>query len=159
MSSCYVDAGRLLLPPELDIDLVLTACKDFMDEKTLVEDFVESKGHLYRRSPKGTPELAGVGVEYCFGKSKQHFCRENDTFSKKPLEDKIKDSISEAVLPLGRIMKYARRTRSYIRVYEELRVKDTPIEKQSHNLIEKMHAHSKTHRNIGEIERAFIEHT
>ena len=57
------------------IDDALAACEDFLGEPSLLEDLFRKHGHILTMSPKGHPELAGVGVEYCWGKAKMHFRR------------------------------------------------------------------------------------
>jgi hypothetical protein len=58
----------------------------------------------------------------------------------------------QAVLPLVRVWRYQRRARDYHRVYLDLHDKTT-----THSMLEDMRKTYSTHRNIGEIERAFIE--
>ena len=50
---------------------VLSSCWDFAHEKPALEELVEMRGHILRMCVKGHPELAGVGVEYAWGRSKQ----------------------------------------------------------------------------------------
>ena len=40
------------------------------------KELVESCGHVLRMGVKGHPEMAGKGIEYCWGKSKQKFRRD-----------------------------------------------------------------------------------
>lgn len=71
-------------------------------------------GHLAEMSPKCHPELAGCGIEYSWGKAKMHFRRSTDHVAKH-LHDNILKSISEEVLQIDRIRRYARKARSYRR--------------------------------------------
>ena len=57
---------------------VLGGCEDFMNETTAFQDEIARRGNIGLLSPKGHPELAGVGIEYCWGRSKQYFHRHND---------------------------------------------------------------------------------
>ena len=60
----------------LSLRHALEHCLDFANEKTALQELVESRGHILRMGVKGHPEMAGKGIEYCWGKSKQKFRRE-----------------------------------------------------------------------------------
>ena len=60
---------------EKNIDIVLQALPDFKNERTALQHVVESRGHILLLSPKFHPEVAGVGIEYSWGFSKQKFRR------------------------------------------------------------------------------------
>merc|ERR1711924_191448 len=65
--------------PSYSLPYVLSHCWDFAHAPTALQELVESRGHILRMSVKAHPELAGVGIEYSWGKSKQMFRRvEND---------------------------------------------------------------------------------
>ena len=57
-----------------NIQKVLQAMPDFKTERTALQHVVESQGHILL-SPKCHPEVAGVGIEYSWGFSKQKFRR------------------------------------------------------------------------------------
>lgn len=61
---------------------ILGNCLDFLHEETALSQHVHAKGHLLIMTPKAHPELAGVGIEYSWGKSKMHFRKVNDCNSK-----------------------------------------------------------------------------
>ena len=63
-------------------------------------------------SPKGHPELAGVGIEYNWGGRKLRFRRDNDCVPKKHSKNA---KASFTVLTLSLVRKYARKARSYPR--------------------------------------------
>ena len=112
--------GKDLLDTSLDAPLVLSKCEDFHNEKGALQDLVESRGHILILSPKCHPELAGCGIEYSWGKSKQHFRRQaNDTIAANP-HSNILDSIQSSVLPIERIWKFERRSRDYRRMYRDV---------------------------------------
>ena len=82
-------------------------------------------------SPRYHPELAGLGIEYCWGKGKWTFRREvNDLQSKhlkrnvlislgdKQFKFKGKGKLMAAPLPVSRVRKFARRARTYRRLFE-----------------------------------------
>jgi len=60
----------------LSLRFVLESCWDFANEKTALQELVESRGHILRMGVKGHPEMAGKGIEYCWGKAKQKFRRD-----------------------------------------------------------------------------------
>ena len=89
-----------------------------------------------RFRPKCHPELAGLGIEYSWGKAKQFFRRHTDHVAKH-LRDNIKEAMGPRQLPLARARKYARKTRSYRRAYagqKEMAHEDIEkhVKKQSH---------------------------
>ena len=73
---------HLIIPPELDAHAVLGACADFKHESTALEKTVQSRGHILLLSPVCTPELAGGGIEYAWGKLKYEQRQRNETHDK-----------------------------------------------------------------------------
>ena len=105
----------------LSLPHVLQSCWDFAHEKTALQELVESRGHILRMGVKGHPEMAGKGIECCWGKSKQKFRRDvNDRVQAHLHANIVKCfSRSDAFLPLARIRKFARKTRAYRRAYRD----------------------------------------
>ena len=89
-------------------------------------------------TPKGHPELAGIGIEYSWGKSNMHFRIHND-LNPKTFHSQVLYSMSTHVLDLTRRKKFARRARDYMRAYAARRSKFAEVEKQCRVF--------KTHRN------------
>jgi hypothetical protein len=129
---------------------VLGNCWDFATEKTAFQDFMITKGHLPKMSPKCHPELAGVGVEYAWGKSKMHFRRHSDHIARH-LHGNIENSMSVEVLTLLRIRRYARKARSYRESYATSEIAMSRID------IEKQVAIRKRHRSSLDIDWKFIK--
>ena len=78
------------------------------------------RGHILIMSPKGHLELAGMGIEYSWGKAKREFRQRND-LQPKNLHVNICNALSTAdVLPLDRVRRFARKTRQYKRAYSML---------------------------------------
>lgn len=48
-------------------DTVLGNCLDIRNERTELQDLVETRGHILLISVKCHPECAGAGIEYCWG--------------------------------------------------------------------------------------------
>ena len=68
-------------------------------------------------SPKGHPEVAGKGVEYCWGYSKMYFRKHNDCVYKN-LRTNVEAAITQEVLPLERVRRFARKAREYRNAYQ-----------------------------------------
>ena len=140
--------------PELSMKKVLSSCPDFVEETTAMQDLVESRGHILCLSPKYSPEVAGVGVEFSFGRSKMSFRRTYNDRVAAHLQDNVLRSIStegpDAVLPLSLVWKYARRARDYMRAYAD------PSKPSNFLLIEKMCKKVKTHRCVQDQDFFFI---
>ena len=134
----------------------LKKCSDFASEMTLLEKHVFERGHLLIMSPKGHPEIAGVGVEYCWGKAKREFRQRNDLMPKH-LHQNIVAAFE--TLSLYRVRRFARKTREYKRAYarvhglfghgEEEKLKGFAA-------VEKFVKQAKTHRCTMDQDRAFV---
>ena len=64
---------------------ILLGCEDFKNEVGALEQIVIERGHLLIMSPKGHPELAGVGIEYGWGHAKYLFRKNNTMVVKEKL--------------------------------------------------------------------------
>jgi hypothetical protein len=122
-------------------------CTDYVEEWSAFKKLVHDRGHILRTSPKGHPELAGVGIEYGWGGSKLVFRRTNDCVAKNLHSNIVR---SFGVLTKARTRKYARRARSYRTAYKKIEAASTSIEARvgSFELVEKMVKVSKIHRCI-----------
>eukprot|EP00733_Pompholyxophrys_punicea_P000124 Pompholyxophrys_punicea_v1_NODE_18_length_5920_cov_44.741176.p6 type:complete len:112 gc:universal NODE_18_length_5920_cov_44.741176:2643-2978(+) len=108
--------------------------------------------------------MAGVGIEYSWGKSKLEFRRRINDQIPANLHDNILKSLCPQVLPLSRIRKFARRTRDYRQVYRIFDIRHAATGSESledtctgsHSLIETMRKERKSHRNIVDLESKFI---
>jgi hypothetical protein len=95
---------------------VLSQCKDFREEVSALQTIFLGRGHIREMTPKGHCELAGVCIEYCWGRMKKYF-RKYNRADMKTFNALIIKSMSRAVLPLRTARKFARRARSYQKVY------------------------------------------
>eukprot|EP00951_Prasinocladus_malaysianus_P004373 scaffold30728_cov33-Prasinocladus_malaysianus.AAC.1 len=120
---------------------------DFLHEETALEQVVHSAGHLLRMSPKGHPELAGMGIEYTWGKAKFYFRRNNDCSPKK-FQSLVLKSLSTEVLPVERVRKFARRARDYVRAYA--------TGSKHYGILEKVRKKFSTHRCAMDFDTCFI---
>jgi hypothetical protein len=148
-----------------------------------LQQIIEERGHIFLKSPACHPEVAGHGIEYCWGYSSTIFRSINDCTAAN-LERNVAKSLSIEYLTLERIWKFSRRTRDYLRMYYKLAqdletnpaLKDTINHKMYEESRKKVKQEARTltcprfvsdflrhvgrnytyHRNVAEIEREFI---
>ena len=134
----------------LSLKYVLSNCWDFAHEKTALQELVESRGHILRMCVKGHPELAGVGVEYSWGKAKQMFRRHVNDRVAAHLHKNIVACFSrlDRFLPLSRVRKFARKTRAYRRAFRDGKP-------NSHADVEKLVKAYKSHRSAEVFDKKF----
>ena len=150
--------GKEVKDESFQAQLVLSSCTDFKSEKSALQEILESRGHILITSHKCHPELAGLGIEYCLGISKKHFRRDINDGVQKNLRKNVIQSLSENSIPLSAKWRFERRTRAYREVYQKIR-KDGNLEMRDLTFqdIEKMLKIQKTHRNIFDLERRFLQ--
>jgi hypothetical protein len=159
----YFVAGmqHKILPEHLDAHAVLSACPDFHYERTALQNVIESRGHILLPSVVCTPETADGGIEYAWGKLKFEQRSQSDAAVKLEAGVKFIERVKLlctdlVVLPLHRVWKFQRRARDYIRLYLEVgqRQGRTAL---TFKEIETMRTMQKTHRNIMEVDRKFVQ--
>jgi hypothetical protein len=151
-------AHKALPQEHLLADKVLAACPDFMEEKSALADLIESRGHILLLSVKCHPEMAGCGIEFCWGMSKRLF-RKNNQIGKlqtKDLQLKIEASLSKEVVSLKNVWEFERRTRTYMRMYRDIGLGES-TDKLSYKGLEDQMKIYKWHRNIEETESQFLK--
>ena len=154
-------ASHKILKDELNAHLALSSCPDFKFERTALQNVVEKRGHILLPSVVCTPETAGGGIEYAWGKLKFEQRRRNDVAVKLESGVKFADRVKELctdieILPLSRVWKFQRRARDYTRLYlaiAQRQGKSAP----THLEIETMRKKQRTHRNIMEVDRVFVQ--
>jgi len=129
---------------------VLSECEDFRNEVTLLEEIAWRRGHIVLFTPKGHCELAGIGIEYCWGKLKKWYRRNNSPTGPADFFDLVVRSMSREVLPLTTARRFARKARAYMRAY-------LSGESNEHALLEAMVKRFKTHRNALDFAGKFID--
>jgi hypothetical protein len=123
-----------------EMEVALGKLPDFLAETSAFEDSLNWCGHFGLLSPKGHPELAGQGVEYCWGKAKQYYRRHN-TMNNKTFKQRVIECMDTTeVLNIERVRKFARRARAYRNGYR------VPELAGSYLGIEKLVKRSKAHR-------------
>mmetsp|Transcript_6492 Transcript_6492/g.9008 ORF Transcript_6492/g.9008 Transcript_6492/m.9008 type:complete len:105 (+) Transcript_6492:681-995(+) len=60
---------------DMNATKTLAKCEDFASEEPALKKYLENRGHHLIMSPKGHPELAGLGIEYSWGKTKYEWRR------------------------------------------------------------------------------------
>ncbi|CAB1108171.1 unnamed protein product [Ectocarpus sp. CCAP 1310/34] len=124
-------------------------------ERTVLQHLVERRGHILLLAPKCHPEVAGVGTKYSWGLSKQKFRRKINDEVPKHLHANIEKSLcTDKYLTVGRVRRFARRTRDHCRAYRDIALSGGFI--MSKDFIEKMRKNQKAHRNILDMETSFL---
>jgi len=134
----------------------LRLCEDFATEQTELQRVFTNRGHILLMSPKAHPELAGKGIEYSWGKAKRDFRQHNDCVAKN-LHDNVLKSFDS--LPLGRVRKFARKTREYMRAYAKSHMLFGATEAdriEGYHAVRKFVKGSKTHRCTLDQDYAFV---
>ena len=133
--------------PEMSALDVLGNCKDFREEIGAMQDLVQSYGNIVLFSSKGHPEIVGAGIEYDWGVSKKFF-RNNNNHTAKHCEADVRSSLGKITLQIAK--NTARKARSYMRAYRD----DSG---GSHVLIETFVKIHKCHRNVLDMDTAYLE--
>ena len=97
----------------------MSNCEDFEEEESLLQAMGREMGITVDRTPKCHCELAGEGIEYAWGCSKNFYrsLHLNDKRGKENFRSCVEKSLSPEVLTIARIRKFARRARQYICAY------------------------------------------
>jgi hypothetical protein len=165
MTKNQSDLNKLILArkglpdPDFNADAILGSCPDFQGEKSALSEVVETRGHILLLSVKCHPEMAGCGVEYCWGISKRTFRKDNrsrDQQTSKNLVKRVRDTLChKTVLRLDRVWAFERRTRTYMYMYRDIGLNKEDGSLSYTDLEEQMKL-CKTHRNIEETERIYL---
>ena len=98
---------------------VLQSQLDFKNEKCAIQKLIENRGHIFLPSVACHPEMAGHGIEFCWGYGEMQFRQLNDQIVKN-LTRNVTNALAPNHLTLERIWKFQRRTRDYMRMYRQL---------------------------------------
>ena len=119
----YTEKGLKLDDGSLDASMsykTMTAnLPDFIGEQSQLEYIASILGARILSSPKYHPELAGEGIEYCWGVSKGWYRKQKleDKQNKSLFTKLVASSMSDDVLGIHIVRKCARRMRSYVLAY------------------------------------------
>ena len=142
--------------PQKDVDkrdhsyigsITLKKRPDFAAEKTDLEKFMLSRGHILIMSPKCHPELAGHGIEYSWGAAKLHY-RRNNTLVPRQFRSNVDEAL--AILTRRHVFMFERRARSYRNALKD--PANSTFQK-----IETCVKVYKAHRNAVDFDSAFIK--
>ena len=141
---------------------MLECLPDFMEQETVLQFYARQLGVMIDRTPKCHPEVAGEGIEYGWGTSKEWYRRQ--PLSQKKGKDSfivlVKRSLSREVLGITTMRKCAAKARRYILAYHQLAAfDDNGNEKEPMNmkLIENVtNQYYKRHRDVHNHESGFI---
>lgn len=141
----------------------LDNCKDFKNELTALAKLLHDRGHILLMSPKAHPELAGVGIEYSWGFCKQYYRRHNKCISK-DFRQNVTDSITGSHVTLARILRFARRSRAYLRAYRDIHAEEGSDGASVHSqtasaakdMVEKLVRKAKVHRCTADQDTGYI---
>lgn len=139
-------------------------CHDFLNEEGMLQHVAKRIGVEVLLTPKCHAELAGEGVEYVWGGAKGEYRRLS--LAQKRGKDNFKSSmhhcLSEEVIPIERVRKYARRARQYLMAYHAVDTGqlDQPTLhdclKYGPVAIDKLISNFKTHRCVFDFDYNFI---
>ena len=96
---------------------ILQRCNDFKNEKTQLMFILDLLNVTLILTPKCHPEIAGRGVEYCWGYAKLRFRRDFNDAIAKNLKANTMKSLDRDVITTNRVRKFARKTREYKSTY------------------------------------------
>ena len=143
---------------------IMGLCIDFMNEEGMLQHIAKCIGVEVLLTPKCHAELAGEGVEYVWGGAKGEYRRLS--LAQKRGKDNFKTSLyhclSEEVITIERVRKYARRARQYMMAYHAV---DTgQVDPQTHHdclkfgpvAVDKLINNFKTHRCVFDFDYKFI---
>ena len=106
------------------------------------------------RGVKGHPEIAGQGIEYCWGYIKRKYRKLND-LNPKNLHDNVIRATSQ--VQVEHQWAFDRRCREHMRAYLHLAKTSTIVNSYDENESAREHIKKqRTHRNVSELEHAFL---
>ncbi len=147
-----------VLIPETSLMYLMGNCEDFEEEESLLQANGREMGVLVDRTPKCHCELAGEGIEYTWGCSKNYYraLKLQDKRGKEKFRRAVAKCLERDILTTERIRKFSRRARQYICAYykiaHEKETQEAEQEAQVTHLdaspikVEKMVKLFKTHR-------------
>ena len=133
----------------------------YLTEKSSLEKALVERGRILVMTPKYHPELAGIGIEYTWGKAKLEFRgRINDKIPKNLRANTMK-ALGPDINTLGCMHAFARRCRDFMFGYmmtEEAIKNDTNLANLTgYALCQAMSKVRKCHRNILDIDVRFLQ--
>ena len=135
-----------VVPGKKNATLHLQNRRDFKEEKTVIEKLFLVAGHLTIASPKYHPEIAGQGIEYCWGKAKYEFRNNANDCVARNLERNVQYATGSVEYPrhgrnsemckpplsVERARKFARKARTYRKLFDLF-----PTPDEAHRILRK----------------------
>jgi hypothetical protein len=164
----YTLTGRKDELGNVDLSLslrhLMAMCSDFLNEESMMEHVGAKIGVEVMLTPKCHAEIAGEGVEYMWACSKGAY--RNLTLKEKKGKENfmagVRYSLSEKVLSIERIRKFAKRARQYLLAYHAIDSGQVSAEiqqdcaKYGPVALEKLLREFKTHRCVMDFDFKFV---
>ena len=116
---------------------LLSKCTDFLEEESQMVFIMKTINVSVEMSPKCHPELAGQGVEYCWGKSKKYYRAQRSAIAGSLSEDAFDKLVtkslrgdgdeSDAPMTLLSVLRFSRKAHFYRMAYHSLSSHDDTI--------------------------------
>ena len=134
---------------------IMARCEDFRNEATAMHELMGLLGVEMGQTPKGHPELAGRGIEFCWGKAKYTFRHINKySYTKHIFEKTVREVLKSVTLQRSR--RFLRKASDYKRAYRSLMAGAGPDAVAAYADVEKLRKLSKTHRSTFDQDYLFI---
>ena len=164
----YTNDGKVdafgILDKNYSLHYLMTNCKDFIEEESMLQSMGREMGVTIDRTPICHAELAGEGIEYSWGCSKNEYRRQPLSMKRKKegYRELVKKSMSREILTTERVRLFAKRARSYVCAYYQLHhsgindhdILDANLPEQVK--IERLAKKYKTHRSAVDFNAGFI---
>jgi len=160
--------GFGILRHDTSLKYLMSRCQDFEEEETLLQ----SMGIAVDRTPKCHCELAGEGIEYSWGCSKNEYRRTQiaQKRGKEKFKIAVRKCLAREVLTTERIRKFSKRALAYIcayhRIWSEQQENQQQDERPSTDVdtatpikVEKLVKLFKTHRCALDFDHSFCKAT
>ena len=146
---------------------ILADCEDFKNENTHLQVMADALGVIVDFTPKYHCELAGEGIEYTWGFSKNRYRKAEFGRKKRrgTFESLVNEVISREAITKQRVRKFSARARAYILTYLFLHEQqkgrhsgegDPPEEILLKKEIENLQKKFKTHRCAHDTDNGFL---
>ena len=95
------------------LNSVLAHLPIFLETKPMLEDIVEKSGHILLLSSKYHAEVAGQGIEYCFGRTKWWYKKHNVSGTTDSLKELSQRVFDKEIVTIDHAQKFARKAWDY----------------------------------------------
>jgi hypothetical protein len=156
--------GTVLVDYGTSLRHIMGFCHDFVNEEGMLQHIAKRLGAEVLLTPKCRAELAGEGVEYILGGAKGEYRRLSlaEKRGKDNFKAIIHHCLSEEVIIVKRVRKYARRAREYLMAYHA--IDSGQVDAQTHHdclkygpvAVDKLTNNFKTHRCALDFDYKFI---